>query len=90
MTRSVVVTGMGAVSGLGVGFEENWRRVFGGQGGIRAIHRQGWEGEPDFTVDGVAAWLEEDVVAAALPKRDSGGHQRRILTSSSGRDLPLP
>lgn len=70
MTKKVVVTGMGAITGLGVGSETNWQRVVRGTGGIRPIHRPCWKGEPEFDVTGVAAWLEQEIAAAALPKRD--------------------
>jgi len=37
--RRVVVTGLGVVSALGVGMEENWRRLVAGEGGTRRITR---------------------------------------------------
>ena len=36
MTASVVITGMGCVSGLGLGMAETWRRVVAGEGAIPA------------------------------------------------------
>jgi len=35
----VVVTGRGIVTSLGVGKEENWRKLTAGESGIRAITR---------------------------------------------------
>jgi nodulation protein E len=70
MTCKVVVTGMGAISGLGRGVETNWQRTRRGEGSIRPIDARVWKNIPDFEMNGVAAWLEEDVVKAAMPDRD--------------------
>jgi 3-oxoacyl-[acyl-carrier-protein] synthase II len=40
----VVVTGMGVVTSLGAGKEDNWEKLVGGQSGIRAIRRFSTEG----------------------------------------------
>jgi 3-oxoacyl-[acyl-carrier-protein] synthase II len=40
----VVVTGMGVVTSLGAGKEDNWEKLVGGQSGIRAIKRFSTEG----------------------------------------------
>ena len=37
--RRVVVTGMGAVTSLGEGHENNWRRMLAGESGVRRITR---------------------------------------------------
>ncbi|MGH9175791.1 MAG: beta-ketoacyl synthase N-terminal-like domain-containing protein, partial [Vicinamibacterales bacterium] len=36
---TVVVTGLGALSAVGIGREENWSRILDGRGGVAAIHR---------------------------------------------------
>ena len=46
MNDPIVVTGLGAVSPLGVGVSTNWSRLIGGQSGIRMNNRfdtQGWK-----------------------------------------------
>jgi len=40
----VVVTGMGVLTSLGAGREENWRKLTAGESGIRAITRFSTEG----------------------------------------------
>ena len=40
----VVVTGMGAVTSLGIGIEDNWRKLTAGESGIRTISRFETEG----------------------------------------------
>ncbi len=40
----VVVTGMGVVTSLGAGKDDNWRKLVAGQSGISAIKRFSTEG----------------------------------------------
>lgn len=49
MGEAVVLTGMGCISGLGVGVARNWSRTLGGESAIRPIERNG--------ITGVAAWI---------------------------------
>lgn len=70
MTHRVVVTGMGAISGLGNGFETNWTRTLHGDGAIRPIAREVWKDQPDFVMTGVAAWIDDATVDAAMPAHD--------------------
>ena len=70
MNRKVVVTGLGAISGLGVGVEANWNRVLRGNSAIRPIETGGWNDIADLEISGVASWLDEADVSAALPDRD--------------------
>ena len=69
MTRKVVITGTGAITGLGNSFASNWDRVLRGDGAIRPIERHTWKENPDFAVKGIAAWIEDDIVEAAMPRR---------------------
>lgn len=44
MNRQVVITGMGCVSGLGIGVDDAWQRLAAGQGAIAPMARGGMEG----------------------------------------------
>lgn len=70
MSRKVVITGMGCISGLGVGVAENWRRASGGEGAIRPFSRQGPTEPPTWDIGGPAAWIEPATFRAALADRD--------------------
>ena len=67
MKRRVVVTGMGAVTGLGRHIEEIWTRLCNGESGIRTIqrfdssaYRVHFGGEvPDWSVDGYVEARDE-------------------------------
>ncbi|MND34816.1 3-oxoacyl-[acyl-carrier-protein] synthase 2 [compost metagenome] len=41
MEKRIVITGMGAVSPLGVGVANNWKRLLAGKSGVRKIERMG-------------------------------------------------
>lgn len=68
MMHRVVITGMGAVSGLGCGMDLTWRRIVAGQGAIRPIDRAGEK--PAWSMHGPAAWIEPDEIAGALAALD--------------------
>ena len=70
MSHKVVVTGMGAISGLGNGTEINWQRAVAGDGAIRSLAGALRKNEPDLEMSGVAAWLDDQIIEAAMPKRD--------------------
>ncbi len=55
--RRVVVTGMGMVTPLGCGVAENWRRLIGGESGVRRVE--------DFDVSDLAA-----KIAGQIPRGD--------------------
>ncbi len=55
--RRVVVTGMGMVTPLGCGVAENWRRLIGGESGLRRVE--------DFDVSDLAA-----KIAGQIPRGD--------------------
>lgn len=69
MTRRVVVTGMGCVSGLGGGLDETWHRLRAGDGAIRLRDvAQSDDGRP--AVSGPSAPIAPGVIEAALAGRD--------------------
>jgi nodulation protein E len=70
MSRRVVITGMGCVSGLGAGIAESWRRLRAGDGAIRPLERPAPPDKPSRAMDGPAAWIEPDGIADALAGRD--------------------
>ena len=46
MSRRVVITGVGAVTGYGVGRKVFWESVVGGRSAVRALEWEGWEKAP--------------------------------------------
>jgi len=46
VSRRVVITGLGAVTGYGVGRKVFWEGVVGGQSAVRALEWDGWEKAP--------------------------------------------
>jgi nodulation protein E len=58
MTRRVLITGMGCVSGLGRGAEQGWESISRGEGAIRALDRPHPSGVPAWAMNGPAAWIE--------------------------------
>lgn len=63
MTRRVLITGSGCVSGLGFGVAECWRRSRDGQGAIRPLRAD--------TMEGVAAWTERKGQQSRLAGEDA-------------------
>jgi len=76
MTRKAVITGMGCISGLGAGVAETWRRLAGGEGAIRMLHREAPEDKPARAMRGPAAWLRPPLLR---------GGTRRHLTAAFSR-----
>jgi nodulation protein E len=70
MNHRVVITGMGCVSGVGVGSEQSWKRVARGDGAIRENAREVWKGEPDLAISGPMAVIDRDALAPCLEGKD--------------------
>ncbi len=60
---------MGCISGLDSGAEQNWQRTLAGVCAVRPIKRKVWKDEPKFAIQGMAAWIDDETVAAAMPNR---------------------
>jgi 3-oxoacyl-[acyl-carrier-protein] synthase II len=88
-----VVTGMGVITSLGVGKYENWRRLTGGESGIRRISRFAIDGLRTTiagTVDFVPA---PSICAPALSQRLAELVAEEAITESGigrARDFPGP
>lgn len=65
MSRGVVITGMGCISGLGAGVERTWQRASSGEGAIRPLDRVRDAEQPAWSMHGLAAWVDPDDLAAA-------------------------
>lgn len=57
MKASVVITGMGCVSGLGQGVETTWRALLDGQSGVKSLSRL-YNNDPVYAYAGPAAYAE--------------------------------
>ncbi len=89
----VVVTGMGVVTSLGAGREDNWRKLTAGESGIREITRFSTEGLKTRiagTIDFVP--LEQHFLSGTLRTscRDGGGGSHRQSSIGSRGDFPGP
>nr|WP_314467266.1 beta-ketoacyl-[acyl-carrier-protein] synthase family protein [uncultured Novosphingobium sp.] len=66
MSRKVVLTGFGCVSGLGIGLAQTWRKLAAGEGAIRPWRREAPEGHPAWRIDGPAARVDAEACRMAL------------------------
>lgn len=65
-SRRVVITGLGLVTSLGVGWQANWRAAVAGQSGAARI--TGWDAEPD-TASTIACQATDFDVAAFIDRK---------------------
>ena len=56
MSRRVLVTGLGCLSGLAQGVDATWRRICNGDDAARPFQRTC--SVPNATIDGVAIWID--------------------------------
>jgi len=70
VSRKVVLTGFGCVSGLGIGLTETWRRLAASEGAIRPLLREAPPDHPARRMDGPAARVDAEACRAALSAED--------------------
>jgi len=76
--RRVLVTGLGMVTPLGVGVEENWRRALAGESGIRELTAP-WQRGCPIHAAGTVAEKDWEGILAALPASAAEEGERRTV-----------
>ena len=86
----VVVTGMGVVTSLGAGKEDNWRKLTAGESGIRTVTRFPIEGLKS-TMAGTVDFVTVDPVTSTGIDRAAGrnGHRRSARTGRDRQQRPI-
>src|SRR6185503_15632531 len=89
----VAVTGLGVVSSLGLGIEDNWAALTAGRSGIRRIRRfptDGMRVTIAGTLDGL--WQEGDTTMMLTLRAGTAAAEEAIANASIGRkgDFPGP
>ena len=69
MKRRVVVTGLGAVTPLGIGIEETWKNIKAGKSGIRKITKFDASNLPSQIAGEVKNFKPEEFMSAKLTSR---------------------
>jgi 3-oxoacyl-[acyl-carrier-protein] synthase II len=87
----VVITGMGVVTSLGAGKEENWKKLTSGQSGIHAITRFSTDGLKT-TIAGTVDFIKADPLCApVLSERLAEIAAEEAVTQSRiGNRIPAP
>src|SRR5438067_11110697 len=75
----VVVTGMGVVTSLGAGKEDNWRKLTAGESGIRTVTR--------FPIDGLRSTMAGTVDFVAVEPLSSTGLTERLAEMATEEAL---
>jgi len=86
--RRVVVTGLGLVTPLGLGLEENWRRALAAESGIRELAARGWRGCPTRAAGTIADddWRQ---IVTAFPEEAQAAGERRTLFALHAAEAAL-
>lgn len=83
--RRVVVTGLGLVTPLGLGLEENWQKALAGESGIRRITSPGTEKSPIQAVGEVKESDWKKIVKEFKKDAESEGEKRTLFALWAGR-----
>lgn len=87
----VVVTGIGVVTSLGAGKDENWKKLTAGQSGIHAISRFPTEGLKT-TVAGTVDFIKADPLCAPVLSQSLAetAAEEAVAQSGIGKQFPGP
>src|SRR5690349_13592983 len=88
---TVVVTGIGVVTSLGAGKDENWQKLTSGQSGIRSISRFPTAGLKT-TVAGTVDFIKADPLCAPIlsQRLAETAAQEAIAQAGIGNQFPGP
>ena len=73
MKRKVVVTGVGAVTGYGIGADALWKGLIAGRSSVRPVEWVGWDSENEETVERTLRRWQRRGVRTVLVVRSTGG-----------------
>ena len=91
MSRKVVVTGLGAISPLGIGVEETWKRAIAGESGIGPITKFEASGLPSRIAGEVKGFKPEEFMSRKLVSRIDTFIQYAVAASRMAlEDAGLP
>lgn len=91
MRRRVVVTGLGAISPLGIGVEETWKRAIAGESGIGPITKFEASGLPSRIAGEVKGFKPEEFMSRKLVSRIDTFIQYAVAASRMAlEDAGLP
>ncbi len=81
MNRRVVITGMGAVTSIGIGKDEFWRNLISGKSGISDVERFDTSGFPIHRAGEIKSFKAEDFMPKAIAKSIGRGSQLAIAAA---------
>lgn len=83
--KRVVVTGLGIVSGLGIGIEENWNKILAGENAIDFIKSFDTQAFPIK----IASEVKDFDASLYVDKKDIKKYSKNILFALAAADLGL-
>ena len=96
MKRRVVVTGVGAVTGYGLGADVLWKGLVSGKSAVRSVSWEGWESAPVQVAAQVpgkisgSGWRSLQMARLALREALRGGHPQGVGGLSATIGWPAP